>query len=155
VAALGRPDWALRLEATPWREAVTTDGDLPRMAGRAPQAETVRIYAPFEDGEAPPRAPLAGVRYKAAAPYRVAGRADGPRVLVIGDSFTETYFAPLFREHAGSYVWLHLDDCAFDWRAVAQARPDYVILAPTERNARCPGGRPLNLPAAAGASAGR
>jgi len=146
VRALGRPEWAAPLETMPARREVLLDGDLPRMAGREPQPEAVKILGAFEQAAAPPRRQLDGVSYHAAAPYRVAGSQDGPGVLVIGDSFTETYFAPLFGEHAGRYAWLHLDDCAFDWRAIEQAKPAYVILAPTERNARCPRGRPLNMP---------
>jgi hypothetical protein len=146
VRALGRPEWAADLAATPARRLLALDGDLPRMAGLEPQPEEVKIYRLFEDDVAPRRAPLLGVEYRDAPPYRVADERDGPSVLVIGDSFTETYFAPLFRERAGRYAWVHLDDCAFDWRAIERAEPTYVILAPTERNARCPRGRPLNMP---------
>jgi len=146
VRALGHPEWQAPLAAMPSRDAVVLNGDLPRMAGLEPQPETVKIYSLFEDDQAPSRLPLAGVRYKAAPPYRVAGRGDGPSVLIVGDSFTETYFAPLFRDKVTGYAWLHQDECAFDWRAIAEAKPRLVILAPTERNARCPGGHPLNMP---------
>jgi hypothetical protein len=148
VRALGRPEWAADLAAIPSRRQLTSDGDLPRMAGLEPQPEDVKIYRLFEDDVTPRRQPLVGVEYRDAPPYRVAGGGAEPGVLVIGDSFTETYFAPLFGERAGRYAWVHLDDCAFDWRAIEQAQPAYVILAPTERNARCPRGRPLNMPAA-------
>jgi hypothetical protein len=147
AGALGRPEWEARLAAAPSREEVLLDGDLPRMAGLEPQPEAVRIHHLFEDGQTPPRQALPGVAYRDAPPYRVDMRRDGPSVLVVGDSFTETFFAPLMRDKVGSYVWLHQDECAFDWTAIQRARPAYVILAPTERNARCPRGRPRNMPA--------
>jgi hypothetical protein len=148
VRALGRPDWSARPDAMPWRRQVLLDGDLPRQAGLPPQPEDVKIYQPFEASAAPPRHAIPGVAYKERPPYRLVARGDGPSVVVIGDSFTETFFAPLMRDKAGSYVWLHQDECAFDWRAIEAAHPAYVIIAPAERNARCPRGRPLHMPPA-------
>lgn len=146
VRALGRPEWVARLETMPWRTQALLDGDLPREAGIGPQPEEVKIYSLFEDSAAPKRQPLPGVAYKDRPPYRLVEHGEGPSVVLIGDSFTETFFAALMRGKAGSYVWLHQDDCAFDWRAVEDANPTYVIIAPTERNARCRRGRPLNMP---------
>lgn len=146
VHALGRPDWAVRPETMAWREEALSGGDLPRLAGLEPRPEKVRIYARFEDGMTPPQEPLEGVWRRDGAPYRISMRQAGPTVLVIGDSFTESLFAPLFRDRVGGYVWLHQDRCGFDWTAIERTKPDYVILAPTERNARCRFRQPHNMP---------
>jgi len=55
--------------------------------------------------------------------------------------------APLFLDHVGRYAWVHHDECAFDWAVIDKVKPDIVLIAPVEREARCRGGRPLHLPA--------
>jgi hypothetical protein len=52
----------------------------------------------------------------------------------------------LFIDHVGRYAWMHHDECGFDWNTIEKVKPDIVLLAPVEREARCRAGRPLNLP---------
>ncbi len=80
------------------------------------------------------------------------GRA-GPAVLIIGDSFTESFFPPLLAQHAGRAIWMHSHECAFDWNAIDRYRPDEVWWMPTERALVCdPGARPQNFAAKAAAA---
>jgi hypothetical protein len=62
---------------------------------------------------------------------------DGPSVLVIGDSFTRGFWQDFFALHARRYVWMHHEQCGFKHSAVEAAKPDIVILAPTERQMFC------------------
>jgi hypothetical protein len=62
---------------------------------------------------------------------------DGPSVLVIGDSFTRGFWQDYFALHARRYVWMHHEQCGFKQSAVDAAKPDIVILAPTERQMFC------------------
>jgi hypothetical protein len=50
--------------------------------------------------------------------------------------------------HAGRLLWMHHDQCGFDWKFIEELKPDLVLLAPNERSAFCvPGRSPLNRPA--------
>jgi hypothetical protein len=62
---------------------------------------------------------------------------DGASVLVIGDSFTRGFWQDYFALHAGRYVWVHHEQCGFKQSVVDAAKPDIVILAPTERQMFC------------------
>jgi len=66
-----------------------------------------------------------------------AGTTD--RILVIGDSFTQHFWLPLLqRTDAAMIGWMHHLGCNFDFADVERFKPTLVILAPTERYARCP-----------------
>lgn len=145
VAALERPDWTVAREALTWIPQRVEDGDLPRMAGMAPVAETIEIHersglppglvrVPLEGGEAPIK------------PFEVITGHPGPTVLVIGDSFTADLYPQLLAAFAGRIAWIHVDGCRFDWKIVAAVKPDYVMIVPAERNALCNGQRPRGLP---------
>ena len=54
----------------------------------------------------------------------------GPTVLMIGDSFTASYFPPLLAEHAGRAIWIHFQHCGFDWTAIDRYHPDEVWWVP-------------------------
>jgi hypothetical protein len=43
--------------------------------------------------------------------------------MIIGDSFTETYFAPMLLQHTGRVVWAYQHSCQFDWKLVDQFHP--------------------------------
>ena len=64
-------------------------------------------------------------------------RREGPAVLVIGDSFTRGFWQDYFALHASRYMWMHHEQCGFKDSVVAAAKPDIVILAPTERQMFC------------------
>ena len=60
--------------------------------------------------------------------------------MVIGDSFTRGYWQDYFATHAGRYVWMHHELCAFKRSVLDEYAPQLVILAPTERQMFCAGG---------------
>src|SRR5574337_2166277 len=77
----------------------------------------------------------------------------GPTVMVIGDSFTASYFPLMLAQHSGRAVWVHHHRCGFDWGLIDKFRPDEVWWAPTERFLLCDAGaRPIGF---AGATAMR
>ena len=80
-------------------------------------------------------------------PYREAGgRDDGRRILILGDSFTYSFFAPVLRPGVREVLWWANRSCDFDWEVILAARPDEVWWMPTERGITCePGVKPLHL----------
>lgn len=147
VATLGRPGWKIAPSSARWAASANlTDGDLPRLGARPPVPETVM----FPDRAFPPpsirRRPLTGFQFKPdRPPYVLESDKDGATVVIVGDSFTQHFFPPYFAPFVHRVVWIHQEDCRFDWNIVRSLRPDYLVLMPTERYARCPGkGRPQN-----------
>jgi len=147
IVALGHPDWTLPADRTAWAQVERADGDLLRLAGQAPRPEAVQVHGWTKLPPGAVRAPLADLSWKFGAPFEVATGRAGPTVLIVGDSFTVDDMPPLFARFAGKVAWIHQDECAFDWRAIKAVRPDIVLLAASEREARCKRGRPLNMPA--------
>ena len=60
---------------------------------------------------------------------------SGPTILVIGNSFTASYFPAMLAQHVGRAIWVHYDykGCGFDWKLIERFRPDEVWWAPVER----------------------
>ena len=144
VAAMGRPDFAIQPASVRWTSETRLDGDLPRCAGRVSIPETVMSPDILQLPESARRTTLSGFQAKLDPPSISSGE-SGPTVLIIGDSFTALYFPPYFAHFVGRVVWMFQEDCRFDWNIVASVKPDFVLLMPTERFARCPGGgRPIN-----------
>jgi alginate O-acetyltransferase complex protein AlgJ len=61
----------------------------------------------------------------------------GPTIMIIGDSFTESYFPPMLLRNVGRVVWLFHYWCEFDWKWIDQFHPDEVWWMPTERYMLC------------------
>lgn len=147
--AMGRPDLAIPLDHVGWIRQVHVDGDLPRMAGRPPIRETVMEPDSLRLPKGAQIAQLPELRTgQRGAPMSITTRAPGPTVLIVGDSFTQWYFPPYFSHGVRRVVWVHGDNCRFDWRILRSVQPDFVLLMPTERYAVCSGrGRPTNYAA--------
>ena len=144
VAALGRPDFVIQPAGVRWTSTTRLDGDLPRYAGRAPIPETVMSPDTLQLPESARQTTLSGFQAKLDPPSISSGK-PGPTVLIIGDSFTALYFPAYFALFVGRVVWMFQEDCRFDWSIVTSVNADFVLLMPTERFARCPGGgRPIN-----------
>lgn len=63
-----------------------------------------------------------------------AGRpAAGPRVLVVGDSFTADLFGPMFMRFASEYVWMQHLGGSIDTGLIAESDPDIIVLEVVER----------------------
>ena len=149
MAAAGRPDLAyadIDGMLGPLRER--WDGDLVRMLG-LPAAMTPDMdHTAFPAGELPSSAvPIEGL---SAQPGGPSGRVlsahdlgqDGPRIMVIGDSFTRNLWRRLLAGRASAMAWMHHEDCAFDQGLIERFRPDIVLYMPVERSLLCAGGGP-------------
>ncbi len=141
VEADGHPDWRLDPQTALAPPTTRRGGDLARMLGVDDRAiETVQGLRLKSKGKAEV---LSG---GATPEYALDSDKPAPTVLVLGDSFTESYFAPMLSQNAGRTIWLHYRHCAFDWNWIDKLRPDEVWWMPTERGLYCePGARPLNF----------
>ncbi len=141
VEADGRPDWRLDSESALGPPTTHRGGDLARMLGVEDGArESV------QELRLPSKGRLETLSGGATPDYVLASDEPGPTILVLGDSFTDSYFPPMLSQHAGQVVWLHYQHCAFDWRWIDKFHPDEVWWMPTERGLYCePGARPLNF----------
>ena len=76
------------------------------------------------------------------------GSHSSPVILLLGDSFTIAYFAPMIAASGGRAIWLHHQICGFDWQWIEKFKPDQVWYMPTERYFPCDANRrPAGLPA--------
>ena len=141
VEADGHPDWRLDPESALGPPTTRRGGDLARMLGVEDGAtETV------EELRLPSKGKPEALSGGASPDFVLASDEPGPTVLVLGDSFTESYFPPMLSQHAARVVWLHYGHCAFDWKWINRFRPDEVWWTPTERGLYCePGARPLDF----------
>jgi alginate O-acetyltransferase complex protein AlgJ len=66
----------------------------------------------------------------------------GPTILVVGDSFTASFFPPMLAQHVGRAIWVHYNNagCSFDLSLVDKYHPDEVWWAPVERALICNSG---------------
>lgn len=145
VDVMGKPEWRIGDGDVAWATVQNSDGDLPRMAGLDPQAETVEIHDMTLPGTMT-KQELTGLKLQPAGevarPYTIETGRQGPSVLVIGDSYTGDFFPPLFARFAGRVSWIHMDTCGFDWAVIDRVKPAYVLIMPVERAMRCNGDRP-------------
>jgi len=137
VEADGRSDWRLDPSAALTAPYQRKGGDLARMLGIqdnvTEEAEDLAL-------QAGPKQLLTSDPY---GDYVQSSGRPGPTVMIIGDSFTAGYFAPMTLQHAGRVVWLDHQHCGFNWKAVDRFRPDEVWWMPNERFLICgPGVRP-------------
>ena len=70
-------------------------------------------------------------------PVFVSTRTTGPSVLVIGDSFTVSYFPRMLAYNAARAAWMANLGCTFDWALIVELHPDEVWFMPTERFMLC------------------
>lgn len=141
VRALGLPEQAIGVDTVfGGQVAVDRAGDLVRIAGLGdswPDVAPKRIGAdPFSAKgltreDLLPGQTFGGYRLRHDPPP---GGKAGPRVLILGDSFTVDGFGPLFMRFAGEYMWLHHRLGDFDRALAADFAPDIVVLAAVERH---------------------
>jgi alginate O-acetyltransferase complex protein AlgJ len=149
VEADSHPDWRIdpqtalspptRLKVRDLQETMGV-GDLTRLLGTGEDdTESVQsLTLPPARTE-----PLASDRY---GDYVASSGKSGPTIMVIGDSFTGSYFNRMILQHAGRMIWLEHRQCAFDWTAIDRFHPDEVWWMPTERLLLCdPNAAPANF----------
>lgn len=71
--------------------------------------------------------------------YAYATGHAGPRILVIGDSFSQHFWPGLLASRASAFAWTHHRNCRFDFGVIDRFKPDVVIYAPVERGLPCTG----------------
>ena len=143
--AAGRPDLVYAdvegllfagATAEPW------DGDLVRMLGLSAAWSPDMDYMSFPGGELPPSAvPIKGIfvekRDGSRAPSAYDFGQPGPRIMVIGDFFTNSFWRRLLSGRASAMAWMHHSGCAFDQGAIERFGPDILFYVPVERNFPC------------------
>jgi hypothetical protein len=137
----GHPDWSLDPGSSIGPPAQRKGGDVARIIGVEDEVtETVQELALPSGGRSEDLSPGPMPDW-----VLTSGR-PGPTVMVIGDSFTASYFPPMLAEHGGRAIWLNHRQCRFDWSLIDRFQPDEVWWVPTERFLTCDEGvRPLNF----------
>lgn len=155
VAAAGHPGWALEPHTVLGEpKPLPVVGDLLHDMRMAPQvqdeSETLKLQR--RAGHTDPRLPHNNdaLAFRSQV-YPYGGK--GPRVLILGDSFTFTTWTQMFLNADVSEVgWMHesqevLGSCDFNFENVRLFKPDIVIIARVERLFPCLNGEwPVNLP---------
>ncbi len=148
VEADSRPDWKLDPTRVLGAPETFVGGDLARLLGTADDVKETDRLLTLPSGK---REPLDN-RKQFATALSTSDR-SGPTIMIIGDLFTEGFFAPMLLQNTGRVVWLLNDLCRFDWKWIDQLRPDEVWWMPTERFIVCAKGvRPVGLPPLTSAS---
>jgi|HubBroStandDraft_2_1064218.scaffolds.fasta_scaffold91693_2 alginate O-acetyltransferase complex protein AlgJ len=132
VEADGRPEWRLDPATAMGPLEELRGGDVARILGVQDDVrEKTRALALSQEGT--DEVLSAGIM----ADHMVTTPHPGPTILVIGDSFTQSYFPLMLSQHAGRAIWIHHHECGFDWKLIDKLRPDEVWWAPTERFLVC------------------
>jgi alginate O-acetyltransferase complex protein AlgJ len=140
VEADSHPDWRIEPSSALGPLTIRKGGDLARMFGVADSVtesvEDLNLPAgkkePFSSDEA--------------SDYVETSDKPGPTIMILGDSFTFGYFAPMLLQHVGRVIWMNHRLCRFDWKAIDKFHPDEVWWMPNERFLVCaPGAWPVDF----------
>ena len=139
----GHPSWALDPDSSIGPPSERRGGDVARIMGVEDEVtETVQELALPSGGRSQDLSP------GPMPDWVLSSDRPGPTIMVIGDSFTASYFPPMLLQHAGRAIWLNHRECGFDWNWIERFQPDEVWWVPTERFLICDEGvRPLNFAA--------
>src|SRR5271166_1120327 len=141
VEADGRPDWRLDPGTALGPPELRKGGDVARMLGvqddATEKAETLALASPGMDE---------ALSQDIMPDHVITTGKPGPTIMVIGDSFTASYFPLMLSQHVGRAIWVHHHQCGFDWKLIDRFHPDEVWWAPTERFLVCdPGVHPRDF----------
>lgn len=146
VIAAGKENWIINVADATTPSKKTHNGDLARLLGLANylEEETYQI-APVKLRK---QTVLNDGIYKKYfhKSYIIEQRDAESTVLILGDSFSNSYFKPLFARYVSRLIWTHHRKCGFDWSFVTRYQPDVVFYLPLERGIGCaPRTRPKGL----------
>ena len=131
AAASGHPDWKIDVRSSLLSPVQRRGGDLARMIGVEDDVtEAIRNVSLSEN----PQIRLSDGPH---AGFWEAGNGSGETLLILGDSFTRSFFPPLLVSNVGKLVWRHHGGCSFDWALIDQVHPNEVWWMPTERLLVC------------------
>jgi alginate O-acetyltransferase complex protein AlgJ len=148
ATALGRPSWRLDPATALGPERPRFGGDLARML--RVEKESVELDQPLALplGDYHPISAVNGPGGLDAVYLGSAQMSPASTVMILGDSFTQGYFAPMILANGSGVVWEHHKLCNFDWHLLDEYRPDEVWYMPTERYLTCPlDSHPKGMPA--------
>jgi alginate O-acetyltransferase complex protein AlgJ len=150
VEADGHPDWAIDPSSAIGPLTERKGGDIATLAGVADRVVEMTpslVLQPVGRDEVLSHGVQGRIEAARDMPDHaiVSGR-PGPTIMVIGDSFTVTYFPLFLSQHVGRAVWFHHNYCGFDWAWIDKIKPDEVWWTPVERYLVCrPGQYPHGL----------
>jgi alginate O-acetyltransferase complex protein AlgJ len=137
VARLDKPDWRIDPQRVFRGFTQTKGGDLARMLG-APDDIADEDAQIDLSSYGPPKLSERKLDTGRETGGNVTDSdSSGPRVVLVGDSFTEHAWRDYFGLHVSRLVWVHHEMCDFVPQVVTAQAPDIVILAPTERFMFC------------------
>lgn len=144
MVAAGRPDLQISADDALGPPEPTMKGDLARMGGITPARPDVDYPPKGPTLDQPGQVEMPGVMQPVGMTdpfesYAYSTGHAGPRILVIGDSFTQGFWRGWLAYRASAYGWTHHRYCRFDMGAVERFKPDILIYAPTERAMQCKG----------------
>jgi alginate O-acetyltransferase complex protein AlgJ len=134
VEADSHPDWRLDPAKALGPAQERKGGDLARLIGE--QDEVTETAEPL----ALPAGGKQEILSQDLMPaYMITTGKPGPTILVVGDSFTASFFPPMLAQHVGRAIWAHYGThgCSFDWSLIEKYHPDEVWWAPVERALIC------------------
>jgi hypothetical protein len=142
VEADGRLDWRVDPATALGPPTIRKGGDVARIAGVQDEV------AEMSEGIAlPAKGADKAISEDVMPDHVIATGNPGKTVMVIGDSFTHSYFPLMLSQHTERAIWIHHHHCGFDWSLIDKFHPDEVWWAPTERFLICDSGaRPANFP---------
>jgi alginate O-acetyltransferase complex protein AlgJ len=142
VEADGHPNWRIDPATALGPPTLRKNGDLTRILGEQDKVtEMAKSFTlPWRGADQP-------ISHEVMPDHVFATGKPGPTVMVIGDSFTHSYFTLMLSQHLERVVWINHRHCGFDWSLIDNFHPDEVWWAPTERFLICNTGvRPANFP---------
>jgi hypothetical protein len=138
----GHPDWRLDPGSAIGPPSERKGGDIARIIGVEDEVSEV-----VQELALPSAGKSQDLSAGPMADWVLSSGRPGPTIMVIGDSFTASYFPPMLGEHVGRAIWLNHRECGFDWNWIDKLQPDEVWWTPTERFLICDEGvRPANFP---------
>jgi alginate O-acetyltransferase complex protein AlgJ len=137
VEADSHPDWRVDPTKALGPPEEVKGGDLARLLGE--QDEVTETAEPLA---LPAGGKVENLSHDLMPAHMITTGKPGPTILVVGDSFTASFFPPMLAQHVGRAIWVHYSNegCSFDWSLVDKYHPDEVWWAPVERALICESG---------------
>lgn len=143
MEAAGRPDFVFPLSEIIGEPEPRMEGDLLRLLGETvpekPDMDYGRKGAMLHSDKLTPLTDLLPPT-DPKDPFKMQAYSTGhagPRIMVIGDSFTQGFWPGLLAARSSAYVWIHHRSCKFDRSVADRFKPDILIYAVTERSLPC------------------
>lgn len=156
MEAAGKPGWQVDPAKAVGPATPRASGDLLRTMRMPPDIETTQFPVGVKMRASAPRADPALQHHNVHPAFRSIAfdyAKTGPRVLIMGDSFTAGLWPGLFVNSDASVVaWMHgsrqiAGSCDFNFTDIERFAPDILIYARTERFFPCKAGDwPVGLP---------